>query len=169
MSLPRLNCLHRQYCILTSAKVKYIKFTWQAAQDCTTFSLCHHPIFLPKEQEVQAIAVRTDYLPAKEMSGLIYPFQSLVPSYLRSVFHNKQTSCLSVLKDICYWYNRDKRITRHLPLATGHSAWGDWAHRGLDSWMDWFVSMKRHSQFTVLGQAVEWPSVNRLWICMSQR
>lgn len=48
------------------------------------------------------------------MSGLIYPPESSVPSYLRSVPHDKQASCLSVLKDICYWYIGDKRITRHL-------------------------------------------------------
>lgn len=97
------------------------------------------------------------------MSGLIYPLQSLILSYLRSVSHDKQTSCLSVLHEIYYWYIRDKRITRHLSWASGPSACGDWAHRGFHSCTDLFESMKRYSVqcawagsgVTLLEQAVD--------------
>lgn len=89
---------------------------------------------------------------SKEMSGLIHTFQRLVPSCLRSVCHNKEASCLSVLKEIHYRYSREKRMTRRLFLATGPSALNT---QGLPLCMHLFALMKRLSQLSVLRQVVE--------------
>lgn len=122
MGLPRLHCLRRRSCVFTSAEMKHLKLTWQAARGCTSLSLRHPAVLLRSARRRKLEPQRWGLVVtcgSEEMSAPIYPFRSLVASYLRSVSQDKQTSCLCVLKEICYWYSRDKRVMRHLSLATG--------------------------------------------------
>lgn len=137
VGLPRLNCLHRRYCIFVSVKVKYTKFTWQAARDC----LCAFPQFsFTKSRRRNFEPYGEGWLltcRSNEISELVYPFQSLVSSWDQSLSTNGQT----VLKEMCYWYSSDKRIAGQL-RATEPSAWGGWAQRGFHSCMDLFCQRK---------------------------